>query len=277
MYQDLNAFFERPAPFSAYTADALWTDPHRAGQMLAAHLDPDGDAASRRPGLIAGIVGWLDARLGFAGKAITDLGCGPGLYASAIARRGGHVTGLDFSENSLAHARAAAGTEGLDIAYLKADYLKDELPARQDVVMLIYGDLCPLSPDRRQRLYEQVRQSLKPGGSFVFDVFSAARFAKLTEHQGFARRLMGGFWAAGDYFGFEARFLYPETHLELERYLIVTPEGRHEIYNWLQHFDEATIHAELTAAGFEHIETFSTTGGGPVDAAADDFMVLARV
>ena len=189
---------------------------------------------------------------------------------------GGHVTGLDFSENSLAHARAAAGAEGLDIAYMRADYLKDPLPGRQDIVMLIYGDLCPLSPDRRQRLYEQVRQSLKPGGTFVFDVFSAARFGRLSETEGFARRLMGGFWAPGDYFGFEARFLYPKIRLELERYLIVTPEGNHEIYNWLQHFDSGTIHAELTGAGFESIETLSTANGGPVGEQDDDFMVLAR-
>lgn len=40
-------------PLFAPGAPAFWTDPHIAGQMLAAHLDPDSDAASRRPAFIA--------------------------------------------------------------------------------------------------------------------------------------------------------------------------------------------------------------------------------
>ena len=104
MYTELKTFFERPEPFSVYTVDSLWTDPHRAGQMLACHLDQTNELASRPADRIAAIVDWLDRKLGFAGKAVTDLGCGPGLYAEAITRRGGKVTGLDFSINSLAHA-----------------------------------------------------------------------------------------------------------------------------------------------------------------------------
>ncbi len=276
MFRQLDAFFERPAPFSAYTVDALWTDPYRARQMLVHHLDETSESASRRPADIAGIVGWLDARLGFSGKAITDLGCGPGLYAQAIAGRGGKVTGLDFSVNSLAYAREQADIAGLDITYLEADYLKDPLPDRQDVVMLIYGDICPLSPRRRRLVYEKVRQSLKPGGIFVFDVFSVARFARLEEMQAFGRRLMGGFWEKGDYFAFEARFLYPETRLELQRYLIVTPETEYEVYNWLQHFDQKAIRAELATAGFRDIGTFELKTGGRIDPEADAFMVVAR-
>ncbi len=157
MYAELKTFFERPAPFSVYTVDSLWTDPHRAGQMLACHLDQDNELASRRGDQIVAIVSWLDDRLGFAGKAITDLGCGPGLYAEAITRRGGTVTGLDFSANSLAHARKHAQAERLAITYRQADYLKDPLPADQDIVMLIYGDLCPLSPENRQLLMQKIR------------------------------------------------------------------------------------------------------------------------
>ncbi len=276
MYSQLNAFFERPEPYSAYTTPSLWTDPHRAGEMLKHHLSDQSDAASRRPATIAGIVDWLDRQIGLAGKTITDLGCGPGLYDNIIAQRGGRVTGLDFSENSLNYARAQARKSGLDIDYRQVDYLKDDLPDDQDVVMLIYCDLCPLSPDQRQLLIEKVRKSLKPGGVFVFDVLSAARFARLSPTEGFARRHMDGFWAKGDYFGFEARFLYPDLMLALERYLIVTPDAEYQIYNWLQHFDEASIARELTSAGFGPLSVRDVFTGADLDPKADAFMVMAQ-
>ena len=37
---------EKPAPFSAYTAERLWTDPHTSGQMLKLHLDTEVDVSS---------------------------------------------------------------------------------------------------------------------------------------------------------------------------------------------------------------------------------------
>jgi SAM-dependent methyltransferase len=276
MYNDLKAFFERPEPFSIYTVDSLWTDPHRARQMLACHLDPQSDLASRRPDAIAAIVGWLDARLDFAGKAVTDLGCGPGLYASAIARRGADVTGVDFSAVSLAHARAEAAAEGLAIAYVEADYLADPLPTAQDIVFLIYGDLCPLSPARRQRLYDKVRASLKPGGRFVFDVFSTACFAGLTETREFSHHPQGGFWAADEHFVFSQTFLYPEMRLGLDRYLIATPDAEYQVLNWMQYFDEETIRAELLAAGFTEVAAYSLLTGGSVAPDADAFMLVAE-
>ncbi len=96
MFEDLAALNERPAPFSVYTADILWTDPHISARMLDFHLDAEGDLASRRAASIEGIVDWMDRKVGFEGKAVCDLGCGPGLYAALMARRGAWVTGWIF-------------------------------------------------------------------------------------------------------------------------------------------------------------------------------------
>jgi 2-polyprenyl-3-methyl-5-hydroxy-6-metoxy-1,4-benzoquinol methylase len=87
-----------------------------------------------------------------AGKAVCDLGCGPGLYASRLAQRGARVTGLDFSALSIEYGRTAARDKNLALDFEVADYLKDELPGDQDLVLLIYADLCALSPERRQTL-----------------------------------------------------------------------------------------------------------------------------
>ena len=50
---------------------------------------------------------------------ICDLGCGEGFFSRLLAARGAQVTGIDLSENLLAHARRQS--EGMSIDYLLDD------------------------------------------------------------------------------------------------------------------------------------------------------------
>ena len=276
MYDRLAEQYSRPAPFSRYTAAALWADDHISARMLAHHLDAGTDLASRRATAIDGIVGWIDRLVGLAGRAVTDIGCGPGLYATRMAERGATVTGLDFSRRSIAYARDVALKAGLAIDYRHQDYLAGDLPPHQDLVCLIYGDLCALSPEQRQVLYGKVAQALKPGGTFVCDVFSLAQYAEREESAVCGRRLMDGFWAAGDYFGFRNTFLYDDLKLALDRYLIVEPERTREIFNWLQYFDPHELSRELAAAGLATEAVVDALTGGPWEDGSQMFAVVAR-
>ncbi len=277
MFADLAALNRRPQPFSAYTADVLWTDAHISARMLEAHLDAEGDMASRRTGSIDAIVAWMDGRFELAGKAVLDLGCGPGLYASRMAERGARVTGLDFSARSVAYGRQAAVESKLAVDFQQSDYLQDALPAEQDLVCLIYADLCALSPDQRGILYAKVRASLKPGGHFLCDVFSLDQYRQRQAGASYGQRLMDGFWAEGDYFGFLTTFLYDDLHLALDRYLIVEPQRSREVYNWLQYFDPAGLTAELEAAGFAVEQIVDVLTGEPWQASASEFALIARL
>jgi len=46
LFENLKQINRRPAPFEFYTADALWTDEHTAGEMLKVHLNEDLEFAS---------------------------------------------------------------------------------------------------------------------------------------------------------------------------------------------------------------------------------------
>lgn len=249
IYPALADFHARPQPFSRYTIDALWTDPHIGKQMLAFHLNPEHDAASRRASTIDATVGWIDRRFDLAGKRVLDLGCGPGLYATRMARRGARVTGLDFSPTSIAHAKASApGDVPLD--YVLADYLAAPLPGAFDLVTLIYGDYCSLSPDRRQTLLARIAAALAPSGRLVFDVYSPGQLAALKEGVEYGHRYMNGFWAEEDYFAFKSTLLYPDDLISLERYLVATERREFEIFNWMQYFTPDSIAEELQPSGF---------------------------
>jgi 2-polyprenyl-6-hydroxyphenyl methylase/3-demethylubiquinone-9 3-methyltransferase len=76
---------------------------------------------------------WIDARIRrrLGGPArVLDVGCGAGIAAEALARRGHTVLGIDAAGETLAGARAHAEGRGFSLAYrdgVAADLLADSL------------------------------------------------------------------------------------------------------------------------------------------------------
>lgn len=261
MYTLLHDFTQRPSPFSRYTAQELWTRPHLAQQMLSYHLNQDTELASRPMTQVEKIADWLDSQLAFEGKSVCDLGCGPGLYAEAFARRGARVTGVDVSPVSLEHAMKEAERTGSGVGCLQADYLKDPLPDGMDIVTLIYYDYGILSPEQRRILLARIHAMLVPGGAFAMDVLAVPGFAERSEQTIVEHNLLHGFWAPGEYIGMQRTWLYPEEALSLDRYLIIEPGEHWEIYNWFQYFTPEQLSQELREAGFS-VEVLSGSLSG---------------
>ena len=94
MYEILKSLAERPEPFSVYTAADLCTDEYVSSRMLEAHLNPVRDQASRAPEALDRVVKWMETHIGLAGQTVTDLGCGPGLYAERMAMAFGRKNGM---------------------------------------------------------------------------------------------------------------------------------------------------------------------------------------
>jgi len=277
VYSDLDEFNRKPEPFSRYTADMLWTDPWIAQQMLKMHLDDSTDLASRKSQTVDGTVRWIDRKIGLSGRNVCDLGCGPGLYAGRMATRGAKVTGVDFSAGSLEYAKSQAAAHNLDIEYRKADYLIDHLPGGQDVVSLIWCDFCTLSPEKRRALLERIKVMLNPGGAFVFDVSTTPQFEERREVMTYGRRPMGDFWSPEDHFGFQTNVPEDREKIVLDRYLIVAPDRRFEIFNWMQYFDPETISREVRDAGFAVEALLNVRTGEAWTPEAGELAVVSRV
>ena len=277
MYELLQDISRRPEPFSRYTAMELWTRPHLARQMLSFHLNQETELASRRFETIDQIVNWIDSQLGFSGKRVCDLGCGPGLYTQRFAARGADVTGVDFSTHSLEYARLKAGEEKQSIRYLEADYLSDELPVGFDIVTLIYTDYSVLSPSQRVRLLGRIRKMLNPGGRLVMDVAGMGSLAAKQECTLVENKLMHGFWAEGDYVGIQRSFVYPDECLSVDRYVIVEPAETWQVFNWFQYFTPGRLQEELVSAGFLVEEMSGGLMGEPLEAEGDFIGVIASL
>ncbi len=248
--EQLEQWQVKPEPF-APGEPLFWNDTHISAQMLAAHLDPTTDAASRRPETIERSVTWITKTLGLRpGAQLVDLGCGPGLYATGFAQRGINVTGIDYSQRSIDYAARHAQELGLEIRYRYENYL--DLADRQlyDAALLIYGDFCPLAPVQRRQLLENVKRALKPGGYFVLDV-TTRTLRKRHESTNGWYVVESGFWKPGWHLVLEQGFDYPEQALYLNQEIVVEANGQLSVYRqWFQDYNRETITRELEAEGF---------------------------
>ena len=60
---------------------------------------------------------WIDRSAGLAGKKVLDVGCGGGILAEAMARRGAEVTGIDLGEKGLRVAQLHLLESKLPVKY----------------------------------------------------------------------------------------------------------------------------------------------------------------
>ncbi|WMJ85242.1 class I SAM-dependent methyltransferase [Anaerocolumna sp. MB42-C2] len=215
--------------------ELFWDDPHIAQQMLEAHLNPNWDAASYNHKTIEQIVEWQTKYLNLKkGAKILDLGCGPGLYCTRFSRYGLNVTGMDYSHNSIDYARKYADTNSLDIRYICQDYITMDYTHEFDAIFLIYCDLGALSDNRRDLLLEKIYKALKPGGTFVFDVFTRFNWEQLPLRNWYMSE--SGFWKPNPHLVLEQTFDFEVENILLRQYTILDDKGAITTYHLRDHY-----------------------------------------
>ncbi len=80
---------------------------------------------------------WIDQLCSLRGKTVVDIGCGGGILAESMARKGAQVLGIDMAVKPLKVAQLHAleiGAEGLSYRETTAEALAQEQPGSFDVV-----------------------------------------------------------------------------------------------------------------------------------------------
>jgi SAM-dependent methyltransferase len=277
MFEELERINERPEPFQFYTASDLWTDEHTSKQMLSFHLNEAIDVSSRNAEFINRSVEWIASEFNIKmGFKIADFGCGPGLYATRLAKRGANVTGIDFSERSIEYAKDVAVRERLNISYVKQNYLEFETEDRFDLVLMIMCDFSALSPAQRKELLRKFHKILKPSGSVLLDVYSLSAFEQKEEVATYEVNQLNGFWSPNKYYGFLNAFKYDEEKVALDKYTIIELDRTRKVYNWLQYFAPEDLEGEVIKAGFSVKGLYSDVAGTPYDRKSSEFAVIAN-
>ena len=276
MFEALEKINERPKLFQFYTASDLWTDDHTSRQMLSLHLDEAVDVSSRNAEFIRRSVEWIASEFSIGKDSrIADFGCGPGLYATPLAKRGAHVTGIDFSARSIQHAREVADREQLNIDYVKRNYLEFETDDPFDLALMIMCDFCALSPPQRKVVLDKFHKILKPNGSVLLDVYALSAFEQKQEVARYELNQLDGFWSPNKYYGFLNTFKYDAEKVTLDKYTIIEMDRTRTVYNWLQYFSPEDLEKEFSAAGFSVKGLYSDVAGTPYDRGSNEFAVIA--
>lgn len=246
--------------------DAFWDDEHISKYMLASHLDPKSNNASRKRDNIINSVNWMTTIS--KGPKLLDLGCGPGIYAELLAQRGFQVTGIDFSKRSIDYAVESSRKNKLDIEYHYQNYLDMDYSEEFDMAILVYCDLGVLSPDNRKILLDKIYQALKLGGILILDVFSEQYVRSFKEVQS-VRYEKGGFWSPDEYVVLQRNLYYKDSNNTLEQYLVIT-EDKTKCYNiWNQIYTKESFEKEVSAVGLEVVDIFDDVLGNGYSGNAD--------
>lgn len=123
--------------------------------------------------------GWYDdtrtcLKLAQGAASVLDLGCGTGLLASAIAKEGARVTGVDPAGAMLDIARRRDG--GDCVTWIEGDGRKIRLNDRFDLVLMTgHAFQCLLTDDDQLALLQTIAAHLSPTGRFIFDSRNPAK------------------------------------------------------------------------------------------------------
>jgi SAM-dependent methyltransferase len=276
-FAKLEEINSRPKPFEFYTTYDLWTDEYTAQQMLSYHLNSNVDLASRNLSFINRSVDWITSHFHVgSGTQIADFGCGPGLYTNSLAKKQAHLTGIDFSQNSLHYAKNQAAKDGLDVDYVLQNYLDYTSDKRFDLIIMIMCDFCVLSPIQRNIMLSKYHSLLKPGGHVLLDVYSLHAFNERKESFGYEPNQLNGFWSQKKYYGFLNVFKYEETKVVLDKYTIIEPNRTRTIYNWLQYYSPEVLRKEFKSHGLMVESLFSDVAGTPFDLESHEYAIVAR-
>jgi 2-polyprenyl-6-hydroxyphenyl methylase/3-demethylubiquinone-9 3-methyltransferase len=114
---------------------------------------------------------WINARAPLAGKNVIDIGCGGGILAESMARKGAKVTGIDLSEKALKVADLHSLESGVQVRYqlVAAEDMAAQEAGQYDVVTCM--EMLEHVPDPAS-IVHAAATLVKPGGKVFFSTLN---------------------------------------------------------------------------------------------------------
>jgi SAM-dependent methyltransferase len=256
-----------------------WHDPDFSQRMLQEHLSQDHDAASRRFVKIDNHVHWIHHEL-LSGHPtrILDLGCGPGLYTTRLARLGHECVGIDYSPASIAYARDLAADENLPCRYVHQDIRTAEYGTGFGLAMLIFGEFNVFRPTDAWTILGKARHALTAGGLLLLEPHAFSTIQRVGE--------LDSSWYSAERGLFSDR---PHLYLQesawdatcaaatIRYFIIDAATGRLDRYaQSFQAYTDEQYQAMLVQCGYEQVRFYPSLGDREDQATGDFFAIVGQ-
>lgn len=121
---------------------------------------------------------FIEQHTSLTNQRVIDVGCGGGILAESMARRGAQVTGIDLADSLIEQATLHALSEGIDIAYhcVSVETFAQEHAGTADIVTCM--EMLEHVPDP-QAIMTACSQLLKPGGWLLVSTLNKTTKATL--------------------------------------------------------------------------------------------------
>jgi 2-polyprenyl-6-hydroxyphenyl methylase/3-demethylubiquinone-9 3-methyltransferase len=114
---------------------------------------------------------WIHAKAAITGKTVLDVGCGGGILAESMAKKGAIVTGIDLSDKALKVAKLHSLESGVKLDYEKipVEELAERAPGSFDVVTCM--EMLEHVPSPAS-IIQACATLVKPGGHVFFSTLN---------------------------------------------------------------------------------------------------------
>ncbi len=201
---------------------------------------------------------------------VLDLATGTGSVALQFARRGCSVTGLDVSAPMLKEAQRKCADADLQVRFVQANIADFDMPPEFHHAICLYDSLNYIVElDDIKRTFVCVRNALRPGGLFIFDVNTI----RALEAELFTQENRPGACVT---YRWKSRY-NPTSRMSTIRMDFDVPgQGKVRVVHHQRGYTDAELRSLLSHAGFSAISAYEAYRYVPPGPDADRVFYVAR-
>ncbi|MBN1889864.1 MAG: class I SAM-dependent methyltransferase [Thermoflexales bacterium] len=256
-----------------------WNEPGFSQRMLEEHLSQAHDQASRRLDKIDAHVAWIHTAL-LAGRPtrILDLGCGPGLYASRLARLGHTCVGIDFSPASITYALETAQAERLACTYVQQDIRTADYGGGFGLVMFVFGEFNPFRPADAEHILRKAFDALADDGILLLEVSTFEAVKRDGKQAPIWFSAPSSLFSAQPHVCLVENFWDAASSVATNRYFVIDAAtgGVRRMICCTQAYTDEQYRAMLAGCGFGAITFYPALTGAEDETQRDLFVIVAR-